>query len=58
MEKPLHFAKGTKLRQTCSRDNSSSDPLLFPNEMCVSFMYYFPDIGERSCLMDPAPAAP
>ena len=58
MEKPLHFAKGTKLRQTCSWDNSGTDPLLFPNEMCVSFMYYVPDIGERTCPMDPAPASP
>jgi hypothetical protein len=56
MEKPLHFAKGTKLRQTCSWDNASTNPLLFPNEMCLSFMYYFPDRGELFCPKDPAPA--
>jgi hypothetical protein len=58
MEKPLHFQKGTKLRQTCTWDNTSTQPLLFPNEMCLSFMYYYPDQGELNCAMDPAPSAP
>lgn len=58
MEKPLHFAKGTKLRTTCTWDNSKSDPTIFPNEMCIAFMYYFPDAGEQYCTLDPEPAAP
>ncbi len=58
MEKPLHFKKGAKLRQTCTWNNAGADPLIFPNEMCISFMYYFPDAGERFCPKDPAPAAP
>jgi hypothetical protein len=58
MEAPLHIPKGTKLRQTCTWDNTGADPLLFPKEMCLSYMYYFPDQGELTCPPDPAPAAP
>lgn len=43
---PLHLAAGTRLRQTCSWDNRTGEPLLFPREMCLSFMYYFPGTGE------------
>lgn len=58
MEKPLHFNKGMKLRTTCTWDNSSANPMIFPNEMCIAFMYYFPDAGEQYCDLDPEPAAP
>lgn len=43
---PLHLAAGTRLRQTCEWDNTTATPLLFPREMCLSFMYYFPGTGE------------
>jgi hypothetical protein len=55
MEKPLHLAKGTRLRQTCKWDNTKTNTVHFPNEMCLSFMYYFPDQGERYCPKDPLP---
>jgi hypothetical protein len=58
MDKPLHFAKGTRFRQTCTWDNASAKPLIFPNEMCLSFMYYFPDRGELFCPKDADPPAP
>lgn len=48
-DKPLHLAKGTRLRQTCTWNNTTADPLLFPREMCVGFFYYFPDAGELNC---------
>ena len=58
MDKPLHFPKGTKLRQSCTWDNPGATPLIFPDEMCVSGMFYFPDQGALVCPMDPAPPAP
>jgi hypothetical protein len=58
MDKPLHFPKGTRLRQTCTWDNHSAEPLIFPNEMCVTGMFYFPDQGALVCPMDPVPPAP
>lgn len=58
LDKPLHFPKGTKLRQTCSWDNASASSLMFPNEMCLSIMFYFPDQGQLLCPMEPVPPAP
>lgn len=49
VDAPLKFAKGEQLRQTCEWDNNSSETLRFPREMCVGFMYYFPDNGEQFC---------
>lgn len=47
--KPLHLAKGTRLRQTCSWKNPDGSELVFPREMCVMFSYYFPDDGFIQC---------
>ncbi len=43
---PLHIAAGTRLRQTCEWDNTTSRTVIFPREMCLSFMYYFPGEGD------------
>lgn len=43
---PLHIPAGTKLRQTCEWDNTTDHTLIFPREMCLSFMYYFPGDGD------------
>ncbi|NUP05891.1 MAG: hypothetical protein HOW73_07525 [Polyangiaceae bacterium] len=50
---PLVLAPGTKLRQSCSWQNTEEAPLTFPREMCLSFMYYYPDDGERFALCQP-----
>lgn len=52
MEQPLVLTKGEKLRQTCTWDNTTAAPLLFPREMCVAFFYYFPDAGGLECELD------
>ncbi|MDC3954923.1 hypothetical protein [Polyangium jinanense] len=49
MEEPLVIPAGTRLRQTCSWDNTSSTPMLFPTEMCIAFGYYFPGESRRMC---------
>lgn len=41
-DQPLSLPKGTRLKQTCSWNNTTTDPLLFPREMCITFMYHFP----------------
>ncbi len=43
---PLHIPRGTRLRQTCDWDNTTSRTVIFPREMCLSFMYYFPGDGD------------
>jgi hypothetical protein len=49
---PLHLAAGTRLRQTCDWDNVTTREELFPREMCLSFMYYFPGTGsDITCQM-------
>jgi hypothetical protein len=42
---PLVVPKGTKMRQTCSWENTTSEALEFPREMCVGVFYYYPDQG-------------
>jgi hypothetical protein len=49
MEEPLVLRAGTRLRQVCQWYNSTDHPLRDPTEMCVGFMYYFPDQGEIVC---------
>lgn len=49
MENPLVFPAGTRLRQTCSWNNTSADALLFPTEMCIAFGYYFPGESRIMC---------
>ena len=46
---PLSIAKGTRLKQSCSWDNTTPQPLLFPTEMCIGFAYYFPGESRIMC---------
>ncbi len=52
-EEPLVLTKGTRLRQSCTWDNTTDEVLGFPLEMCLAFFYYYPDAGEKQCLMAP-----
>ena len=47
--KPLHLAKGTRIRQTCDWKNTGDAEAAFPREMCVMFSYYIPDNGFIIC---------
>jgi hypothetical protein len=42
---PLRLTAGTRLRQTCEWDNAGDRTVIFPREMCLAFMYYFPGGG-------------
>jgi hypothetical protein len=55
---PMVLAKGTHLRQTCTWQNDMQTPLLFPDEMCLSFSFYLPDKGELFCDMQPVAPGP
>jgi len=46
VNEPLHIAAGTRLRQSCEWDNTTPRTVIFPREMCLSFMYYFPGEGD------------
>jgi hypothetical protein len=35
VEEPLHVKKGDVIRTTCSWQNTSDEPLVFPKEMCI-----------------------
>lgn len=48
IDAPLELRPGDRVRQTCEWENVSSDPLVFPIEMCATVAYYFPDVGEGS----------
>lgn len=49
LENPFKLPAGTRLRQTCTWNNTTPDLVLFPREMCLAFAIYFPDRGELSC---------
>lgn len=49
VERPYLLPQGARLRQTCRWDNDTGQPLVFPREMCIAFMYYFPDMGSLFC---------
>lgn len=49
MDAPLSIAKGTLLKQSCTWDNTTPQPLLFPTEMCIGFAYYFPGESRIMC---------
>jgi hypothetical protein len=55
LEAPMKLAKGTRLRQTCSWDNTTASDVTFPREMCVGFAIYFPDNGEIDCNAESVP---
>lgn len=46
---PMHFQVGDKLRVTCTWDNDTDAPIGWPEEMCVSLMYYGPGEGWLTC---------
>lgn len=52
MEKPRVIPKGTRFRQTCEWDNTTNASIRFPREMCITFIYYFPDAGDQECVID------
>jgi hypothetical protein len=58
MEEPLVLKGGTRLRQTCSWNNNTAAPLLFPTEMCIAFGYYFPGESRVDCERVGDPGAP
>jgi hypothetical protein len=45
MEEPFVIRPGDRMRMTCEWNNTSSESLLFPQEMCVTSTYYLPDEG-------------
>jgi hypothetical protein len=49
LAEPHDIVAGTIYRQTCSWNNLTTNPLVFPDEMCVAFGYYFPDNGWIDC---------
>jgi hypothetical protein len=49
-EQPLLLKKGTRLKVACDFANDTAKPLSFPREMCLAFMYYYPDAGALDCL--------
>lgn len=53
MSAPYLLKKGEKLRQTCAWQNSTTDPVIFPREMCLTFFYYWPGEGDLECDMKP-----
>ena len=46
---PYHLPKGARLRQTCTWNNTKTEHLRFPNEMCLMFSYYLDDRGFLIC---------
>jgi Copper type II ascorbate-dependent monooxygenase, C-terminal domain len=53
LDKPLLIKAGTRVRQTCEWDNTTPDAMAFPREMCVSFVFYYPDKGFIECDGEP-----
>ena len=49
VDKPFQLTTKVKLRQTCRWTNATDKNVYFPREMCVAFMYYYPDMGELEC---------
>lgn len=45
VSQPLLLRAGTRLAQTCDWQNDTTHTIIFPREMCLSFMYYFPGDG-------------
>ena len=46
---PYKFRAGDTLRMTCGWDNDTDHDIAWPEEMCVTFMYYSPGIGFMTC---------
>jgi hypothetical protein len=54
LDNPKPFKAGTLFRQTCEWNNTTAQTMTFPTEMCVSFMFYFPDQGFIECDSKPS----
>jgi len=48
-DEPISLVAGDKLRMTCAWDNPTEHVLEWPEEMCVTFMYYTPGNGWMTC---------
>ncbi|MFO0558055.1 MAG: hypothetical protein U0269_08545 [Polyangiales bacterium] len=46
---PLVLNAGDRLLQSCDWMNTTREPLVFPQEMCASLMYYYPARGFLTC---------
>ena len=49
LTEPLSLTAGDKLRMTCEWDNPTDHALGWPEEMCVTFMFYTPGNGWMTC---------
>ncbi|MDP3274490.1 MAG: hypothetical protein Q8Q09_04795 [Deltaproteobacteria bacterium] len=49
LDQPLILRPGDRLLQSCDWLNTTTDTLLFPQEMCASLMYYMPARGFITC---------
>ncbi len=49
LDAPLHLPADTRLRQSCTWKNETDEAISHPLEMCVAFLFYFPDQGELLC---------
>lgn len=56
MEEPYMLKAGQRIRQTCTWQNTTTDPVIFPREMCLAFFYYWPGEGDIVC--ENVPVAP
>jgi len=50
-EKPYVIKEGTRLRQSCTWNNSTEAEVGHPREMCLGLFFYFPDAGNKLCFM-------
>jgi hypothetical protein len=56
IDAPFLIPAGTRIRQTCTWNNTTPNVLTFPTEMCAGVVYYFPDNGFQVC--DNQPVTP
>ena len=49
---PLHLSAGDRFVMTCEWRNTHDTSLLFPEEMCVTSTYYFPEVGDGLIVCD------
>jgi hypothetical protein len=50
-DKPYAIKEGTRLRQSCTWDNTTGEEVGHPREMCLGLFFYFPDAGNKICFM-------
>jgi hypothetical protein len=49
LDKPLTFSKGDTIKMDCQWNNTTAQPLAFPDEMCVFFSYSLTP-GDAHCV--------